>query len=206
MKKRMFVTIEGPDGAGKSTQLAHIKNFFETKNIETIFTREPGGTEISEKIREIILDKNNGEMSSKTEALLYMASRAQHVDELIRPALLSGKTVVCDRYMDSSIVYQGIARGLGDKINELNMWATDYLLPDLTIVIVVDPMIGKARRKNRAEDRIENENMQFHQKVYEGYLKLVDSDKNRYLLIDGTDERSNISLKITNALERLLEK
>ncbi len=206
MKKGIFVTIEGPDGSGKSTQLSFIKKYFEKVQIAPLFTREPGGTSISEKIREIILDKDNKEMDSKTEALLYAASRAQHVSQVIRPALESGRIVVCDRYIDSSIVYQGIGRNLGHKIEEISNWATDGLMPDLTILIVVDPDTGKTRRTNREEDRIELENKSFHQTVFEGYISLKDRFPERILLIDGTKCIEEISSQIAQSLENLLNK
>ncbi len=205
MKKGIFVTIEGPDGSGKSTQLNFIKKYFEKLEIEPVYTREPGGTAISEKIREIILDKENKGMDAKAEALLYAASRAQHVSQVIRPALESGRIVICDRYIDSSIVYQGIARNLGDYVEEISKWATDGLMPDLTIVIIVDPDTGKSRRSNREEDRIESENNSFHQKVYNGYKSLKNKFQERILIVDGTKSMEEISNQISQALEKFLE-
>ncbi len=205
MKKGIFVTIEGPDGAGKSTQLNYIQKFFQKTNREVIFTREPGGTPIGEEIRKVILDTKNKEMDSKAETLLYLAARAQHVSQLILPALKKGKIVVSDRYMDSTTVYQGFARGLGKDVEEINNWVINEAVPDLTIVLAVNPEIGKARRENRKEDRIESESFEFHQKVYEGYLKLANKYPERILFLDGTDTVENIKEKIENSLERLMK-
>ncbi len=204
MKRGIFITIEGPDGSGKSTQLLHIKTFFEKEGLSAIFTREPGGTKISERIRSVILDDDNSNMNPKAEAFLYAASRAQHVSEIIKPSLEEGKNVICDRYIDSSIVYQGIARQLGPFVEELNKWGTDNLTPDLTILLVVDPITGKKRRKNRTEDRIESEKISFHEEVYKGYLSLSEKKNDRYILIDGTKSKNEISNIITEAIKKVL--
>jgi len=138
VNKGLFITIEGPDGAGKSTQIIFIKKFLEEKGYEVLLTREPGGTVIGEKIRGLLLDKSHQEMSDITEALLYAASRAQHVAELIIPALSEGKIVLCDRFVDSSIVYQGKGRGLGlESITNINDFATCGLKPNLTILLLL---------------------------------------------------------------------
>ncbi|MBO8433846.1 MAG: dTMP kinase, partial [Tyzzerella sp.] len=134
--KGLFITIEGTDGAGKSTQIELLKKYLEDRGKDVLVTREPGGTPISEKIRDIILDRENSEMSSITEALLYASSRAQHVSEKIKPALAEGKIVICDRFVDSSIAYQSVARGLSTKlIEDINKYAVDGLTPDITLYL-----------------------------------------------------------------------
>ena len=147
MKKGLFITIEGPDGSGKSTQIEKLRVYLEKKGYKAILTREPGGTEISEKIRNIILDKNNKEMNNMTEALLYAASRAQHVAEVIKPALEMGETVICDRFIDSSIAYQGYGRGIGEPVRVINEYAVAGCMPDITFLLKLDPRIGKGRIK-----------------------------------------------------------
>ena len=157
MRKGLFISVEGSDGSGKSTQIENIKRFFENKGINIIFTREPGGTVIGEKLREIILDKGLAEMSDMTEALLYAAARAQHVAQVIRPALEKGKIVVCDRFVDSSIAYQGYGRGLGEPVRVINEYAIAGCLPDVTFLMKMDPRIGRRRIKPEQQDRLERE-------------------------------------------------
>ncbi len=171
MNKGLFITIEGPDGAGKSTQIPFIKRFLEEKGYKVLLTREPGGTVIGEKIRQLLLDKDHKEMTDTTEALLYAASRAQHVEEFIKPAINEGKVVLCDRFVDSSMVYQGKGRGLGLKsIKDINDFATSGLNPDLTIFLDIDPEIGLNRVKSTKNvDILEQEKLDFHKKFYEGY-------------------------------------
>ena len=173
----LFISMEGGDGSGKSTQLDNIKKYFAEKGMESVFTREPGGTEISEKIRDIILDPENSEMNDMTEALLYAASRAQHVAEKIKPSLESGKNVICDRFVDSSIVYQGIGRNIGDAVRVINGYAISGCLPDITIFLDISPENAMARISNRGHDRLEREDLSFHQRIYEGYKKLVANDE-----------------------------
>lgn len=172
--KGLFIVIEGPDGSGKSTMAKKIGEFFESKGNEIEFTREPGGTAISEKIREIILDKNNTEMDYKTEALLYAAARAQLVSQKIMPWLEDGKIVISERFVYSSLVYQGIGRGLGiDEIKRINDFATSGLEPDVVFFFDIDPENALKRKLNiDGGDRIENENISFHRSVYEGYKKI----------------------------------
>ena len=173
MYKGLFITIEGPDGSGKSTQIQFMKEFFQERNLACLFTREPGGTSIGEKLRGIILDKENSEMCDMTEALLYAASRAQHVEELIKPALEDGLIVVCDRFIDSSIAYQGYGRGLGDSVRIINEFAVNGCMPDVTFLMELDPGIGKSRIEESEQDRLELEKIEFHQKVYEGYKEIA---------------------------------
>lgn len=210
MKRGLFITIEGPDGAGKSTQIDFIKRYFEDKNIEPIFTREPGGTDISEQIRGIILDKKNTAMDYMTEALLYAAARAQIVSQLINPALEAGKVVVCDRFIDSSIAYQGYGRELGEKVEIINGYAVDGCMPDLTLLLKVDSERGIKRIEggdsNRQDkDRMECEEISFHKKVLYGYVALEKKYPNRIKGIDGSKTIEEVSSKIKEELDKLLE-
>jgi len=208
MKRGLFISIEGPDGAGKSTQIAYLREFFDGRGVGTIFTREPGGTAISEKLRAIILSNENAEMAARTEALLYAASRAQIVDELIEPALASGKTVVCDRYVDSSIAYQGYGRDLGGDVAEINRFATGGLMPDLTILLALDPEQGMERitSAGSGKDRLESEALAFHKRVYQGYVALAKADPDRIKMIDASlpieEVRREIERDVTALLER----
>ena len=172
----IFITVEGGDGAGKSTQLANIKAYMEARHISAIFTREPGGTEISEKIRDIILDPENEGMEALTEALLYAASRAEHVRKIIAPALENGLTVVCDRFVDSSIAYQGYGRGLGEVVEVINEPAVNGYIPDLTIFLDLEPEVAMSRISNRGHDRLEIESNDFHERVHAGYLDLIERE------------------------------
>lgn len=186
MKRGIFISIEGPDGSGKSTQLKNIEKYFADKDMEVVFTREPGGTHIGERIREIILDNACSEMSYMTEALLYAASRAQHVAEVIEPALKEGKVVICDRYVDSSIAYQGFGRELGESVAKINDYAIAGCMPDVTFLMKLNPMIGKSRINFDVQDRLEKEKEEFHNRVYEGYLALEKKYPHRICPIDAS--------------------
>ena len=205
MKKGLFISIEGPDGSGKSTQVEYLKEYFASKRIPCIFTREPGGTDIGEKLRKIILDKENNEMCDMTEALLYAASRAQHVQELIRPALEQGKVVVCDRFLDSSIAYQGYGRKLGDPVRQINKYAVMGALPDMTFLIDIDPGISKKRIHRAERDRLENEKALFHKRVYNGYLEIAALEPERIKVLDGTMSRKDMHDSLIIHLTSLLE-
>lgn len=183
----LFITIEGNDGSGKTTIINGIKKMLNEKGIDYIQTREPGGSEIAEKIRQVILDKNNDKMDARTEALLYAASRRQHIVEVVLPALKAGKLVLCDRFVDSSLAYKGYARGIGiDEVYKMNQFATEGLLPDLTIYLTVTPQVGIKRKSAQKElDRLERENLGFHEKVYQGYQKVVEMFPDRIVAIDG---------------------
>lgn len=185
--KGLFITIEGNDGSGKSTVIQSLKEQLAKLNLEVCYTREPGGSYVAEKIREVILDNDNIAMDDKTEALLYAASRRQHLKETVFPALEEGKIVVCDRFIDSSLTYQGIARGLGvDEVLNMNMFATEGFMPHLTIYLLVDPKIGLERKSHQKElDRLEHEKLEFHEKVYNGYLMLADRFKDRVRIVNG---------------------
>ena len=202
----LFITIEGPDGSGKSTQIENIKKFFEDKNIDIVFTREPGGTAIGERIREIILDNSFKEMDPMTEAMLYAASRAQHVAQKIRPALEAGKVVVCDRFVDSSLAYQGYGRELGEAVEIINSYAVKECMPDVTFLMKLDPNVGKHRiQENRSsQDRLEHEKLAFHRKVYEGYLELEKKYPDRIIGIDASLGIEEIRDVIYSKLEEII--
>ena len=172
--KGLFIVLEGPDGSGKSTMAKMIAQYYQDAGREIVFTREPGGTKISEQIRDIILDNNNTEMAYMTEALLYAASRAQLVSEFIKPNLEKGKVVISERYVYSSIVYQGIARNLGiQRVKEINDFAIDGLEPDLVLFFDINPEKALDRKLSTGNgDRLENEKLDFHKKVYEGYKEI----------------------------------
>ena len=176
MVKGKFITFEGCEGSGKSTQLKMLKAYLDREGIPYILTREPGGSPIAEDIRKIILDGKNTEMCDECEAMLYAASRIQHLREKVIPALEEGKLVICDRYVDSSLAYQGFARGLGlEYVADINKKAFELCTPDLTVFLNISP--EKAfERKNGADenDRMEKQGLEFHRRVYDGYLKLLD--------------------------------
>ncbi|WAA12321.1 dTMP kinase [Fervidibacillus halotolerans] len=177
MGKGIFITVEGPEGAGKTTILKIVASELKEKGYPVIYTREPGGIPIAEKIREIILDKSNIEMDPKTEALLYAAARRQHLVEKIIPEINKGKIVLCDRFIDASIVYQGYARGIGmDPVYLINEFAVDHVMPDLTVYFDIQPEIGLKRIQQHREtevNRLDLEGVQFHRKVREGYKLLL---------------------------------
>ena len=205
--KGIFITLEGGDGAGKSTQIDNIKTYFEERGYSVLLSREPGGTHIGEKLRDILLDRSNSEMDPVTEMLVYAASRAQHVSELVRPALEEGKVVICDRYVDSSIAYQGYGRELGDDVAKVNRIATGGLTPDITFWLDIDPEEGKRRAKNDGElDRLETENMDFHYRLREGYKALHEAEPERIKVIDASKSREEMKQRIYEQLDKLLER
>lgn len=201
-----FITVEGTDGAGKSTQIELLVKYLQNNGFEVVVTREPGGTSISEKIREIILDVENSEMSDITEALLYAASRAQHINQKIKPAVENGKVVICDRFVDSSIAYQGYARGLDmSLIEDVNMYAVDGMVPDATLFFDIKPEIGIARKKNvQSLDRIEKEALDFHYKVYNGYKELLEKYPQRIKRIDAEKDVEEVHAQVVEVLKEIL--
>ncbi len=195
----MFVTFEGCEGVGKSTQLNMLKDYLKSTGQDAVYVREPGSTAISEKIRAIILDPANTEMTARTEALLYAAARAQLVDEVILPALAEGKTVICDRYVDSSAAYQGYARGLGiEYIRSVNSYALEKAMPDVTVFIDLRP--SAAFRSVRREDRLEREEAQFHDRVYDGYIAQSRTSNGRFVMIKPEKDKNETHRKIIAAL------
>ncbi len=204
----IFVTMEGLDGSGKGTQLELLSELLERFGFEMMHTREPGGSPIGEKIREILLDRGNREMAAETEALLYAASRAQHVRETIRPALEAGKLVLCDRFVDSSVAYQGGGRNLGiDAVLAINAPALDGIRPDLTVYL--DISHGEALRRRCAAsepDRLEMESDSFHARVEEAYHQLVARDPDRFVVVNAAGSREEIAAEIADqVLRRLTE-
>ena len=195
----MFVTFEGCEGVGKSTQLALLKDYLKKTGQEAVYVREPGSTEISEKIRSIILDPENTAMTAQTEALLYAAARAQLVAEVIRPALDAGKTVICDRYVDSSVAYQGYARGLGvGFVAKINSYALENAVPDVTVFIDLCP--SASFRSVSRDDRLEREEESFHDKVYEGYIAQSKASNGRFVMIKPEKDKFDTHRKILAAL------
>ena len=197
-----FITFEGCDGCGKSTQLKMLSDYLSENNIPHIFTREPGGGKISEAIREILLNGKNSEMTDECEALLYSASRVQHLHDRVQPALDKGELVVCDRYVDSSFAYQAYARGLGvDFIKKINDYAIENYSPDLTIFIDLSPEEAFLRKHGADEnDRLEQAGMAFHKKVYEGYKELARTQK-RIVTVNGRQTPSEVFADVLKALK-----
>lgn len=186
----MFITFEGPDGSGKSTIIKKVYEKLINDGFDIVLTREPGGTPIAEKIRDIILDNSNVALDARTEALLYAASRRQHLVEKIRPALKEGKIVLCDRFLDSSLAYQGGGRNLGvQNVLNINLFATENTYPDLTLFFDIDPELGLKRvsqDKKRVADRLDNENENFHEKVYSTFKEIVNTNSERIITIDAS--------------------
>ncbi len=199
-----FITIEGCEGVGKSTQLALLKEYFANKGIDAIFTREPGGTDIAEQIRGIILNANNKALTPVTELLLYAAARRQHTEEKIIKALQEGKVVVCDRYADSTVAYQGYARNLDkDLIESLNQIAMANVKIDLTLFLDLDPEKGFARKGGADKnDRLENEKIDFHKRVYQGFVAIAEKDKERVARIDSSVSKEEVFAQIVKAIEK----
>lgn len=195
----MFITFEGGDGSGKSTQIQSVRDWFESRDREVIVTREPGGTELGTEIRRLV---QNGpeDVDARTEALLYAADRAYHVATVIRPALERGAVVLGDRYIDSSLAYQGAARSLGvDEIASLSAWATQGLYPSLTFLLDLPPEVG-ARRRTDAPDRMERESMDFHERVRHEYLRLADAEPERIVVIDAVGTVDEVFSEIRGVL------
>ena len=208
-KKGLFITFEGLDGSGKTTQMEILNDYLKNRGFDVVTTIEPGGTKIGQKIRKILLDKENHDISPLAETLLFLASRAELVSEVIAPALKEGKIVLCDRFFDSTVVYQGIARGLGEKeILKMNLWATGGVVPDITFLLSVKVSKGKKRMSDadKKTDRIELEKDSFKEKIYRGYLDIAKKNKVRIVVIDGEDSIKNISEEIKNKVCEYLEK
>jgi dTMP kinase len=201
----LFIAFEGVEGAGKGTQIRLAKEHLESQGVDVLVTREPGGTVIGEKLREVLLDHETGHLDARTEALLFAASRAQHVTTVIRPALAEGKVVICDRYIDSSLAYQGWARGVGEQdVLTLNVWATQGLFPDLTILLHLEPEAGLLRSLEEP-DRIEMEGGGFHAKVADAYLKIAEEHPERFVVVDADDTPERVHEQVVEALKRVLK-
>ncbi|HEU4962893.1 MAG TPA: dTMP kinase [Bacilli bacterium] len=204
----LFFTLEGPDGSGKSTQIGLLANRLAESGIAYIKTREPGGTPIADQIRAVLLDPNNDRMAAKTEALLYAASRAQHVAEVVRPALDRGQVVLCDRYIDASLAYQATGLGLSaDYVRRLSEEATDGLWPTRTYLIDVPASIGIERAalsRGIGLDRIEQRDLSYHERVREQFLRLANEAPERFLLLDGTQPVETVTEAIWQDMRRFL--
>lgn len=202
----LFITLEGPDGSGKSTIIKLLGDYLKDKGIEFIITREPGGTLIGEEIRHIVLDEKNTEMGSETEALLYAAARGQHVHEKILPSLEAGKLVLCDRFMLSSLAYQGVGRGLGiEKVKAINDFAIRGIYPDLILFFHVDPEVTLERKTAKlGGDRLEQEGNDFHRNVYEGYMELLKMYPQNIKTIDATKSIKEVLKQSIKEVEDLL--
>ena len=202
--KGLFITLEGGDGSGKSTQIRNIENYFTEKGFRVLHTREPGGPPISEKLRDILLDTENTEMEAVTEMLIYAAARAQHVRETVMPALERGEVVICDRFVDSSVAYQAYGRRLGDMVAEVNRHATGGLSPDLTIWLDIDPETGKARASgDKGPDRLDLESADFHERVRAGYRSIAEAEPDRFRRIDAGGTIEEIRDRIYGCLDSL---
>lgn len=205
----MFITFEGIEGSGKTTQIRHVIEFLEKKGKACVMTREPGGTITGQKIRSILLDPENNGMDHSTELLLYLADRAEHANKIIKPALSAGKTVLCDRYYDATKAYQGYARGLDmDLLDKLHKLIINDLKPDITILLDLDPDTGLSRawkqinegKRVESETRFEKETLDFHDKVRKGYLELARIEPERFVIVDAAKDENQVKKDIIKAL------
>ncbi len=204
----LFITFEGVEGSGKTTQLELLRQYLDTRGCSILLTREPGGTPTAEAIRNVLLDTANKELVPMAELLLYAAARAQHVEERIRPALEAGMIVLCDRFSDSTTAYQGIARGLSlELLGQLHHIATNNLRPHLTFLLDMDPEAGLARTRNRGRnDRIEQESIAFHRRVRDGFLAIADNEPERVLVLDASQELEVLAREIQGHLDAFLQR
>lgn len=202
-----LIVFEGPDGSGKTTILKKVNEKLNKEGYKLKLVREPGGTDISEKIRDIIIDNDNINMAAKTESLLFAASRAQLVEEKIRPALNSGEIILCDRFVLSSLLYQGVGRGLGiDEVKAINDFATGDIKPDLTIFFNIDYKTALVRKRaNFSADRLENEDFDFHKKIFDAYLDIADRYKDQIKQVDATRSIDEVSADVLKIIKDLLE-
>ena len=204
-----FITIEGPEGAGKTTVMSDVVAQLTSEGYEIVSTREPGGIRISEHIREVILDNTYTEMDGRTEALLYAAARRQHLVEKIAPALKDNKIVLCDRFIDASLAYQGYARGLGiDEVLSINEFAIGKLMPNLTLLFDIEPSIGLkriAKHDEREKNRLDAESLAFHENVWKGYQEVVKRYPNRIHVIDASKSQEEVTENVLNVLKKSLE-
>lgn len=206
--KGIFIALEGPDGSGKSTIIKHITKYLEEKNIDVLVTREPGGTKIGESIRKILLDSKNKNMTPETEALLLAAARGQHMYQKILPAVKSGKVVICERFILSSLAYQGIGRDLGiEEVRMINDFAIRGMRPDLTLFFHVDPVTTLKRKTGeKGGDRLEREGIDFHKKVYDGYVKLLEIYHKDIKIIDATKSKKEVLEQSIRHIENILKR
>tara|TARA_Y100000748_G_scaffold258582_1_gene225652 strand:- start:109 stop:741 length:633 start_codon:yes stop_codon:yes gene_type:complete len=207
LNKTKFITIEGTEGVGKSTNIEFMLNYLHENSIDSIVTREPGGTENAEKIRDILLNSNNEQVPEIAELLLFFSARSFHVSNAIIPALQGGKSVICDRFTDATIAYQGYGRGFDiSQINMLSSWVLADLKPDITILLDAPADIGMQRTMNRGyRDRMESEDISFYERVRQGYLKLAIEQPNRFQVIDATQSIQEVQADIKNHLDSLFQ-
>ncbi len=205
MKKGLFISFEGPDGSGKTTQIHKVAAWFQDKGYEVVLTREPGGTKAAEAIRQIVLDPNLP-IKAECETLLYLAARAEHVEKIIAPAVAKGKVVLCDRFSDSTFVYQGLTRGVEmETLQAINNFATKGLVPDKTILLDGDSKQLAVRRITRGvEDRFEMEGLAFQEKVRHGFLTLAKMAPERIIVVDALQDQDAVAATIFSYLEKLL--
>ena len=205
----MFITFEGPEGSGKTSVIKNVYDYLTKRGYEVVLTREPGGTPIAEEIRNVILDKKNTNLDARAEALLYAASRRQHLVEKVWPALREGKIVLCDRFLDSSLAYQGGARGIGvEEILNVNLFATEGFYPDLTFLLDIEPSLGLKRiasNKNREVNRLDLEKIEFHNKVRQTFLDLAKKYEDRYVIIDASKSLDEVNKNVEEAVARRLK-
>ena len=201
----LFIVFEGCDGTGKTTMIQRLQHVLEQQGLEVVSTREPGGTPIGERIRDVLLDRRNEAMCMRTEALLYAASRAQIVDQVIEPALADGKAVICQRYFYSSVAYQGVAGGLGDFVRSLNAWATDSLLPDLVILLDMDPEASLGRH-TLEQDRIESRDVRYHRAVRNAFLDMAAAEPERFVVVDASQRPDAVYSTIEEPVRKILAK
>lgn len=210
MQQGYFITVEGGEGAGKTSLIRRLQPFLLAKGFSVTVTREPGGIHIAEQIRSILLDRENVTMDGRTEALLYAAARRQHLVEKVIPALRQGNIVVCDRFLDSSLAYQGHARGLGvEEVLSVNRFAVDRLMPDLTLLLDIEPELGLTRihsDRQREVNRLDLETLEFHRKVREGFLLVQELFPQRIVRIDAGREEDEVFAAAAQALERKLSR
>lgn len=203
MNRGLFITFEGIDGCGKSTQLNLLADYLKAKGLEVIITREPGAVGLGEKLREILLNYE-GEVSSNCEAFLFLADRAQHIDTLVKPAIEAGKIVLCDRHTDSTIAYQGYGRGVDlEQIKMLNKLATSGLKPDLTFIFDID-METSQERVGKNKDRMESAGLEFHKRVKNGFLEIAKAEPERVKVLSGQDSIENIFKEVKEIFETLI--
>ena len=201
----LFITLEGGDGSGKSTQFGRLTAFLATAGHTVVESREPGGTELGLELREIVLHRR-GHIAPRAEALLYAADRAHNIATKVRPALEAGSIVVQDRFIDSSVAYQGAGRVLdAEEVRGISVWATEGLVPDLTILLDLDPAVGRARIAGGKYDRLEEEKSDFHDRVRAGYLALAAAEPQRFLVLDATRDRDDLEAEIRDRVSALLE-
>ena len=202
----LFITFEGPDGSGKSTQIKLLAEYLESRGHAVVLTREPGGTAVGEQIRQVVLSKGDHLISHETEALLFSAARAQIVREIIRPALAAGKVVLCDRYADSTMAYQGYGLGLDrHALGAITRFATGGLVPHLTFYVDVPVAVGIARKQRGETNRLDEKALAYHERVRAGFLEMARGESSRWIIVDGTESIAQVQEKIRTCVQEVLK-